>query len=132
MRGRSIARGWMSKVLVVDDDAQILKLLQVTFELEGYTVFVADCGERAVEVATEHDPDVVVCDLQMPRMSGLAVLERLRSTKKTSAIPFIMVTGSGHRIDAERALQLGANAYMTKPFDPFDLLASVQKVLRTS
>jgi len=116
---------------VVDDDGSILKLLQVTFEMEGHEVLVADCGEKAVQVATAETPDVVVCDLMMPRMNGLSVLEALRSEPKTSTMPFVLVTGSGRRGDAERAMELGANGYVIKPFDPFDLIKTVQKVLES-
>jgi CheY-like chemotaxis protein len=120
----------LGRVLVVDDDGSILKLLQVTFEMEGHQVLVADCGERALQVAADESPDVIVCDLMMPRMSGLSVLEQLRSRPKTKEIPFVLVTGSGRRGDAERAMELGANGYVIKPFDPFDLIKTVEKVLR--
>src|SRR5690348_13751486 len=119
----------MHRVLVVDDDVQILKLFQVTFEMEGFDVLTADRGDKALDVIAEDRPDVVVCDLMMPRVSGLEVLEQLRSQKETKALPFVLVTGSGQRSDAERALKLGANAYLTKPFDPFELIKTVKSVL---
>jgi len=119
----------MRKVLVVDDDVQIRKLLEVTFELEGFTVIAADCGEKALELATTTTPDVVVCDYMMPRMNGLTLLEQLRARKETASVPFVLVTGSGQQDDARRALKLGADAYVMKPFDPFDLVATVTRVI---
>jgi DNA-binding response OmpR family regulator len=117
------------RVLVVDDDPQVLRLMRVNLELEGYDVVSAPDGEEALEAVLAERPDVVVCDVMMPGVDGLTVLRNLRANPKTSKIPFVMVSAKAQRADVKAALDMGADKYITKPFDPQDLLDAVENLL---
>ena len=116
-------------VLVVDDDPVILRLLDVNFEMEGFTVVRASDGAEGLERAREVLPDVVVLDVMMPRMTGHEVATALRSDERTASIPIIFVTARAQSSDVERGMELGVDDYVTKPFDPLDLIARVNTVL---
>lgn len=120
----------MARVLVVDDDPQVLTLLRVNFELEGYDVLSASDGEQALEVAWDELPDAVVCDVMMPGTDGLTVLRQLRANPKTKTIPFVVVSAKAQRADIKAAIEMGADKYITKPFDPQELLDAVAELLR--
>ncbi|HLF41595.1 MAG TPA: response regulator [Acidimicrobiia bacterium] len=119
-------------VLVVDDDPVILKLLEVNFEMEGFTVVRASDGAEGLQRAREAHPDVVVLDVMMPRMTGYEVAAALRADAATSGIPIIFVTARAQSSDVERGIELGVDDYVTKPFDPLDLIARVNTVLARS
>ena len=119
----------MPKVLVVDDDPQVLKLLRVNFELEGFDVLSATNGEEALEMVGKDTPDVVVCDVMMPGIDGLEVVRRLRAQPDTAALPLVVVSAKAQRADIRAGLKLGADEYVTKPFDPAELIATVQRLL---
>ena len=116
-------------VLVVDDYPVILRLLEVNFEMEGFTVVRASDGAEGLERAREVLPDVVVLDVMMPRMTGHEVATALRSDERTASIPIIFVTARAQSSDVERGMELGVDDYVTKPFDPLDLIARVNTVL---
>ncbi len=116
-------------VLVVDDDPVILKLLEVNFEMEGFNVVRASDGAEGLERAQEVLPDVVVLDVMMPRMTGHEVARALRQDERTAAIPIIFVTARAQSSDVERGMELGVDDYVTKPFDPLDLIARVNTLL---
>jgi DNA-binding response OmpR family regulator len=116
-------------VLVVDDDPVILKLLEVNFEMEGFNVVRASDGAEGLERAQEVLPDVVVLDVMMPRMTGHEVARALRQDERTASIPIIFVTARAQSSDVERGMELGVDDYVTKPFDPLDLIARVNTVL---
>lgn len=117
------------RVLVVDDDPQVLRLMRVNLELEGYDVVSAPDGEEALEAVLNERPDVVVCDVMMPGMDGLTVLRNLRSNPRTSKIPFVVVSAKAQRTDVKAALDMGADRYITKPFDPQELLDAVEHLV---
>jgi DNA-binding response OmpR family regulator len=119
----------MPRVLVVDDDPQVLKLLRVNFELEGYDVLTATNGEEALELVGRDSPDAVVCDVMMPGIDGLEVVRRLRAQPDTAGLPLVVVSAKAQRADVNYGLELGADAYVTKPFDPSELLAVVAELL---
>ncbi len=119
-------------VLVVDDDPVILRLLEVNFEMEGFTVVRAADGAEGLERAREVLPDVVVLDVMMPRMTGHEVATALRADPRTARIPIIFVTARAQSSDVERGMELGVDDYVTKPFDPLDLIARVNTVLARS
>jgi DNA-binding response OmpR family regulator len=119
----------MARVLVVDDDPQVLTLLRVNFELEGYDVLSAGNGEEALEIAWDELPDAVVCDVMMPGTDGLTVLRQLRASPKTKTIPFVVVSAKAQRADIKTAIEMGADKYITKPFDPQELLDAVADLL---
>ncbi len=119
----------MPRVLVVDDDPQVLKLLRVNFELEGYDVLTATNGEEALELVGRDSPDAVVCDVMMPGIDGLEVVRRLRAQPDTAGLPLVVVSAKAQRADVSYGLELGADAYVTKPFDPSELLSVVAELL---
>lgn len=120
------------RVLVVDDDPQVLRLMRVNLELEGYDVVSAPDGQEALEAVLSERPDLVVCDVMMPGVDGLTVLRNLRSNPRTSKIPFVVVSAKAQRSDIKAALDMGADRYITKPFDPQELLDAVENLLGAS
>jgi DNA-binding response OmpR family regulator len=116
-------------VLVVDDDPVILRLLEVNFQLEGIDVTTACDGEEGVDRARRIDPDVVISDIMMPKVNGLELLAMLRDDPATSALPVILLSAKAQAADVQRGLELGAADYVTKPFDPLELIQRVYKVL---
>jgi DNA-binding response OmpR family regulator len=116
-------------VLVVDDDPVILKLLEVNFEMEGFQVVRAADGAEGLERAREMRPDIVVLDVMMPRMTGYEVAKALREDAGTAHIPIIFVTARAQSSDVERGMELGVEDYVTKPFDPLDLIDRVNALL---
>ena len=119
-------------VLVVDDDPVILKLLEVNFEMEGFEVVRAADGAEGLERARAVLPDIVVLDVMMPRMTGYEVAKALREDNDTAHIPIIFVTARAQSSDVERGMELGVDDYVTKPFDPLDLIARVNTLLARS
>ena len=116
-------------VLVVDDDPVIVRLLRVNFEMEGYTVVTAGDGEEGVARAHDSNPDVVVCDIMMPKMNGLEVVERLRADDATKRLPILLLSAKAQDSEIQKGLDAGADDYVTKPFDPLELVERVQAVI---
>ena len=119
-------------VLVVDDDPVILRLLQVNFELEGIGVVLAVDGEEGLKMAQSDRPDLIISDIMMPRVNGLELLAALRSSPDTASLPVILLSAKAQVADVQRGLELGADDYVTKPFDPLELIDRVYKVLAKS
>jgi DNA-binding response OmpR family regulator len=120
-----------SIVLVVDDDPVILKLLEVNFEMEGFTVLVAHDGEEGIDVARSNQPDVIVSDIMMPKKSGLELVVALKEDTSTSEIPIILLSAKAQNADVRTGLEAGADDYVTKPFEPLDLVDRVNRLLET-
>ena len=118
-----------NKILVVDDDLNICELLKIYLENEGYTVFVANDGQAAVDTFTAKSPDLVLLDIMLPKMDGWQVCREIR---KTSGVPIIMLTAKGETFDKVLGLELGADDYVTKPFDAKEVMARIKAVLRRS
>jgi DNA-binding response OmpR family regulator len=114
-------------VLVVDDDPVIVTLLQVNFEMEGWTVLSAANGEEGLALARAEHPDVVVCDVMMPRLDGLAVARTLRGDPATEHIPVLLLSAKAQGSDVAAGLAV-ADDYMTKPFEPLELLDRVGRL----
>jgi DNA-binding response OmpR family regulator len=112
-------------ILVVDDDPVIQKLLTVNFEMEGYRVITAGDGEDGLQRIAEVRPDIVLLDVMMPRMDGVEVVRRLKSDDSTSGIPVILLSAKAQATDISGGLDAGADDYITKPFDPLELLDKV-------
>ncbi len=119
----------MSRVLVVDDDPDIVDLLRIRLELAGHTVVTASDGELGWEAILDEVPDLVVLDVTMPRLDGLALTRRLRGHAETAALPILVLTAAVQPADAEDAIAAGATAYAKKPFSPKQLVARVQTML---
>jgi two-component system alkaline phosphatase synthesis response regulator PhoP len=117
-----------AKILVVEDEPNMVAGLRDNFEFEGYQVITAHDGVEGLQRALDESPDLVVLDVMMPRMSGLEVCKQLRA--KRGSIPIIMLTARGQEVDKVVGLELGADDYVTKPFSIRELLARVKAVLR--
>lgn len=116
-------------ILVVEDDHSMRDGLRVTLELEGYDVVTASDGQVAVEYLETSTPDLIVADVKMPHMDGLTFLSTVRENEAWRRIPIIMVTAAADAETRSSARWRGAQAYMTKPFDLEDLLATVSRIL---
>jgi two-component system, OmpR family, KDP operon response regulator KdpE len=114
-------------ILAVDDEAGILRLIRLELSEQGFRVVVASDGEEAVRTFEQQRPDVVVLDIMLPDMSGLEVMRRLRERSNT---PIILLTARDHDEDKVRGLELGADDYVVKPFNPQELTARVRAVMR--
>jgi two-component system response regulator CpxR len=117
----------MDRVLLVDDDVQLCKLLAERLSTEGFTMDTVHDGSRGLESALSKDYALVVLDLMLPGMSGLDVLRRLR---KVSPIPVLMLTARGEDSDRIAGLEMGADDYVPKPFNPRELIARIRAILR--
>ena len=120
------------KIVVVEDEPDILENLRFNLEREGFEVACASDGVEGLEVVRREIPDLVLLDLLLPRMNGLEVCRTLKSEPATKKIPIIMVTAKGEETDIVLGLSLGADDYATKPFSPSELIARVRAVLRRS
>ena len=115
------------KILVVDDEEPIAKILDFNLRKEGYDVIVANDGEKAVELAFSEDPDLILLDLMLPKKDGMEVCREVRAQKN---IPIIMLTAKNSEIDKVLGLEFGADDYVTKPFSTRELMARVKVNLR--
>jgi DNA-binding response OmpR family regulator len=120
----------MTRILIVEDEPNMVAGLRDNFEFEGYDVITAPDGVAGLERALNEAPDLVILDVMMPRMSGLDVCKQLKT--KRPSVPIIMLTARGQEVDKVVGLELGADDYVTKPFSIRELLARVKAVLRRS
>ena len=116
-------------ILVVDDDPVIQKLLAVNFEMEGYRVVTAGDGEEALAQVAAERPDAVVLDVMMPKIDGIEVVRRMRADAVVAAIPVLLLSARAQAKDIAEGLDAGADAYITKPFEPLDLLERVASLI---
>lgn len=117
------------KILIAEDDRVIQELLQVNLELEGFDVAVAGNGQEALDRVAEVNPDLIILDIMMPKLDGWGTCTALKSDPKTSGIPVIFLSARAQELDQKRGFDLGVAAYVTKPFDPADLVEIVERVL---
>lgn len=117
------------RVLVVDDDQSIQRVLVQTLQLEGYEVATASDGVEAMETLAGQLPDVVILDVMMPKLDGLDVLKRMRADERTQTVPVILLTARSSQEDIWEGWQSGVDYYMTKPFDVEELLRFLSHVL---
>ncbi len=120
----------MATVLAVDDDHVIRGLLLVNLEMEGYDVMAASDGRDALEKVAEQRPDLILLDVMMPHVSGWEVLEQLKADQATRDIPVIFLSARAMETDIQKGLKLGVDRYVTKPFDPIDLMDLVSELLQ--
>jgi two-component system alkaline phosphatase synthesis response regulator PhoP/two-component system response regulator VicR len=116
-------------ILIADDDPTIIKLLQVNLEMEGYDVVCAFDGQDAVEKAEAQRPDLVLLDIMMPRMDGWAAREALAGIPELKDTPVIFLSARAQQADLRRGYEAGVAEYVTKPFDPTELLDIIEAVL---
>jgi two-component system, OmpR family, alkaline phosphatase synthesis response regulator PhoP len=118
------------KILVVEDERDILQLVKLYLEKEGYRVSTAATGPDGLKAARSEHPDLLVLDLMLPDMDGLEICKRLRADQQTATLPIIMLTAKAEESDTVIGLELGADDYVTKPFSPKALVARVKALLR--
>jgi len=116
------------KILAVDDERHIVRLVQVNLERAGYTVVTAFDGREALEKVESEQPDLVVLDVMMPYMDGFEVLQTLRKNQSTRDLPVIMLTAKAQDADVFRGWQSGVDCYLTKPFNPMELISFVKRI----
>lgn len=119
-----------AKVLLVEDDANLVELIRYNFEKEGFDIVATPDGEEALLLADEVKPDIVILDWMIEGVSGIEVCRRLRRSAATAALPIIMLTARTEEGDRIRGLETGADDYVTKPFSPRELVARVRALLR--
>ncbi|MCJ7823035.1 MAG: response regulator [Armatimonadetes bacterium] len=117
------------KILAVDDERHIVRLIQVNLERAGYQVSTAFDGNEALKKVEGDKPDLIVLDVMMPRMDGFEVLKRLQANPDTRGIPVIMLTAKAQDADVFRGWSSGVSAYLTKPFNPLELVTFVRRIL---
>lgn len=119
----------MARVLVVDDDQVIRSLLEVNLEMEGHEVLLAADGREGLDVARAELPDLVLLDVMMPELSGWQVAEELVADEATAHMPIVFLTARAMEADVRKGTDLGAAHYVTKPFDPIDLMDLINDLL---
>lgn len=117
------------KILIVDDERNIVDILKFNLKKEGFDTVEAYDGEEAVELALNHKPDLILLDIMLPKMDGFTVCKKIRQTQAT---PILMLTAKEEEVDKVLGLELGADDYVTKPFSPRELMARVKANLRRS
>jgi DNA-binding response OmpR family regulator len=123
--------GEKKKILIVDDERDIVKALMIRLQANGYEVVTAFDGAQGVFMAHKEKPDLIILDIRMPAGDGFSVAERLKSSMHTFSIPIIFLTGSPERDAEGRAMELGARFYIKKPYDPEELLDAVKRAIET-
>lgn len=118
------------RILVVDDEEDILELIRYNLEREGYDVVCAQTGEDGMSAAHAQVPDLIVLDIMLPGIDGLEVCKRLKADSRAAGVPIIMVSAKGEEADVVTGLELGADDYVTKPFSPRVLIARIRANLR--
>jgi len=119
-------------ILVIDDNNDLRENTAEILDLAGYKTLTAENGKRGVEVATKEKPDVIVCDIMMPELDGYGVLHLLRKNPDTQNIPFIFLTAKTERSDFRKGMEMGADDYVTKPFEDIELLNAIEVRLKKS
>lgn len=118
------------RLLLIDDDPNLILLVRDYLEFRGYEVLTADNGKEALHLLSLSLPDMIVCDIMMPEMDGYALIENVRQDPRTSWIPVLFLSARGQSQDRIKGLNLGADVYMVKPFEPEELVAQVESSLK--
>ena len=122
------------KLLIVDDEAHIRMLIEQTLEDledEGVELLFADNGETALQIIRDEKPNLVFLDVMMPKMNGMQVCQKVKKELNLSEVYIILLTAKGQEVDRQKGLEMGADRYMTKPFDPDEMLSIAEEVLNT-
>jgi len=118
------------KIMVVDDEPDIVKLIKISLEMANYEVIEAFSGVEALEKTKNIVPDLYLLDIMMPDMNGYEVCQKLKADDRTKAVPVVMLTAKGQKGDAEQGLKVGADDYIIKPFDPYELGEQIAEILK--
>lgn len=116
----------MKTILLIEDNPEVRDNIQEMLELEGYEVLIAENGKSGVKLARENIPDLIICDIMMSQLDGYGVLHILNKNADTAAIPFIFLTAKIERADIRKGMGLGADDYLTKPFEPSELMTAIE------
>lgn len=122
--------GEHKRLLLIDDDPNLILLVKDYLEFRGYEVVTAENGQEALEVLDKDTPDMIICDVMMPQMDGYALVEHVRKNPRTSWIPVLFLSAKGQSQDRVKGLNTGADVYMVKPFEPEELVAQVESSLK--
>lgn len=117
------------KILIADDEVHIIQVVAIKLKNNGFEVITAENGQKAFELACDEKPDLVITDFQMPVMTGLQLIEKLRQNPDTASVPIIMLTARGFAIEDDVRQRLKISDCLSKPFSPRELLQNVQQVL---
>lgn len=122
--------GEHKRLLLIDDDPNLILLVKDYLEFRGYQVITAENGQEALEVLDQEMPDMIICDVMMPQMDGYSLVEHVRKNPRTSWIPVLFLSAKGQSQDRVKGLNTGADVYMVKPFEPEELVAQVESSLK--
>ncbi|WP_333821427.1 response regulator, partial [Ohtaekwangia sp.] len=122
----------MKKILLIEDNPEVRENTQEILSLANYDVVTAENGKIGVDLALKEKPDLIICDIMMPELDGYGVLHILNKKPETASIPFIFLTAKTEKMDIRKGMNLGADDYLTKPFDDTDLLNAIEARLRKS
>ncbi len=120
----------MKTALIIEDNLEIRENLTEILELAGYTIVTASNGNEGLKMVTGDLPDFILCDIMMPEMDGYNVIREIKANPKTKEIPFIYVTASAEKSEMKKALDMGADGYVRKPFDIEELMDAINKALK--
>lgn len=120
------------RLLLIDDDPNLILLVKDYLEFRGYEVITAGNGREALEVLEQEMPDMIICDVMMPEMDGIAFVQHVREDPRTNWIPVLFLSAKGQSQDRVKGLNTGADVYMVKPFEPEELVAQVESSLKQS
>lgn len=120
------------KILIVEDQPYMIRLIQYNMENAGFDVDSVFNGEEAINYLHQNIPDLIILDLMMPKMNGLEFLSNIRSDLKTKDLPVIILTARGQKIDETNSMEAGANLFITKPFNPTELVEQVNRLTANS
>jgi DNA-binding NarL/FixJ family response regulator len=118
------------RLLLIDDDPNLILLVKDYLEFRGYEVITAENGQDALEVLDKDTPDMIICDVMMPQMDGYSLVEHVRKNPRTNWIPVLFLSAKGQSQDRVKGLNTGADVYMVKPFEPEELVAQVESSLK--
>lgn len=124
--------GSNKRLLLIDDDPNLILLVKDYLEFRGYEVITAENGREALEVLEKESPDMIICDVMMPEMDGYTLVKQLRENPRTNWIPVLFLSAKGQSQDRVKGLNIGADVYMVKPFEPEELVAQVESSLRSA
>ncbi|MCI0537679.1 MAG: response regulator transcription factor [Verrucomicrobiales bacterium] len=116
----------MKRILIIEDHADMRRNLRLMLRLEGFAIFEADNGVAGVAAARQHRPDLILCDVMMPKLDGYGVLKELREDPDTRTIPFLFLTAKGDKLDIRHGMNLGADDYLPKPVGRDELMAAIE------